>query len=1128
MVDLIKTTSSISLLILSIFFYQPIFLSAQNTDKLFTLLNADQTNIHFNNQLEDTKNHNILIYSNYYGGAGVGVGDLNNDGLADVFFAGNLVADQLYLNKGNFVFEDITKKAGIVDNGGWSSGVIMADVNGDGWLDIYVTRELYDGEPELRKNKLYLNNGLAKGDKQITFTESAAAYGIDNSERTRHATFLDFDKDGDLDLFLLNQPPNPGDYSTFYGTELLQEQYRPKLYENRGDTFVDISEQAGFDKTGFPNSVTASDLNGDGWTDLFVANDFWVGDWYYINNGNGTFTNKIQDYARHTSFSSMGIDAADINNDGLLDIGVVDMVAADNYRQKANMSGMNPAAFWKVVNDGDGYQYMFNMLHLNTGEGQLSDIAQMGNMANTDWSWSILMPDLDNDGWKDIYITNGLMRDIRNKDASKTFPKFIESALHKFIQENPNPENISVWDIVDINEALALVPSEKLQNFVFKNNGDLTFSKKTADWGLDQKSFSNGSAYADFDNDGDLDLIVNNINDKAFVYKNNTNEKRGKNHIRIAPIVDKKGVVKFGTKVWVTTDESTQFQEITGVRGMYSTSETVAHFGLGKTSKIKEIKIRWADGKEQLLKNVDANQTISVKYSNAKAVKVKDTKVKSTLLQNITEEIGLNHRHEENVFDDFKPQVLLPHKMSTFGPALATGDINGDGLDDFYIGGAAGKPASLYQQNTDGSFIKTNNPVFTTDKRPEDVGATFFDADGDKDLDLYVVSSGNETKPNNKAYQDRLYFNDGLGNFEKRENVLPDLKFCGSKVCPADFDKDGDIDLFVAGRHIPWAYPEPASSVLLVNEGGKFTDATSELAPQLKDIGLVNDAKWFDSDNDGWLDLILVGEWMSPTLIMNEKGQRFSMDKIEPSSSQGWWFSVETADMDGDGDEDIIAGNLGLNYKYKATESEPFEIYYYDFDDNNSKDVVLTYYNYGIQYPLRGKQCSSEQIPEISTKFKTYDIFASSNVKEIYGDDKLENALHYEATSFASTYFENLGDGEYAAHPLPQMAQLSSINDFIIDDFNGDSSLDILLAGNLYNAEVETTRNDAGYGLLLAGDGKGEFEVVNRTASGFFVPYNVKNMATARSRNGQLILVGCNDDYLRVFRNNDNNGDLAK
>ena len=1084
------------------------------SQKLFTLLPPQQTNIHFNNQLEDTKDHNIMIYSNYYGGAGVGIGDINNDGLDDIYFAGNLVGDKIYLNKGDFQFEDITASAGIVDNGGWSSGVIMADVNKDGWVDIYVTRELYDDQPELRRNKLYINN------KNNTFTEKAKTYNIDNSERTRHATFLDFDKDGDLDLFLLNQPPNPGDYSSFSRDRaiLLQEQFRPKLYENVGEKFVDISEKAGFNKTGFPNSVSASDLNGDGWTDLFVANDFYVGDWYYINNGDGTFTDKVLDYLPHTSFSSMGVDAADINNDGQLDIGVVDMVAEDNYRQKANMSGMNPKAFWKVVEDGWHHQYMFNMLHLNKGEGQFSDIAQLANIASTDWSWSILMADLDNDGWKDVFITNGLMRDIRNKDAAKVFSQHLESELFKFIQKNPNPEDVSIWDIVDIKTSLELVPSEKLNNYAFKNNGDLTFSKKISDWGFEQKTFSNGSAYADLDNDGDLDLVVNNINDPASIYKNNATERLRNNFVRIQPVADAKNILAEGTKVWVKTKNEKQYFEITGVRGMYSTSEMIAHFGLGENDLIDELTVRWTDGKENNFTNVKVNQTIEVTYSTAKMPKQNNIASTKPLLQNVTTSNSWEHRHIENDFDDYKTQVLLPHKMSTQGPCLAKGDVNGDGLEDFFIGGAIKNAATLFQQNADGSFSEMIVEDFITDKKHEDLGAVFFDADNDEDLDLYVVSGGNEYLKNGSAYQDRLYLNDGKGNFSKSENALPEMKFSGSKVRPMDFDNDGDLDLFVAGRHIPWAYPEPASSVLLENENGKFTNVTNELAPQFKEIGLVNDAKWLDYNQDGWQDLVLAGEWMPITIFENQKGKFVKNNLPIHQNSTGWWFGIETADMDGDGDEDIIAGNLGLNYKYKATPEEPFEVYYYDFDDNKKKDIVLTYYNFGIQYPLRGKQCSSEQVPELNKQFKTYDIFATSNVAQVYGDDKLESALHYEATTFASTYFENKGDGNFEAHPLPVMAQLSSINDFIIDDFNGDKNLDILLAGNLYDAEVETARNDAGYGLLLAGDGKGSFKTIDRKESGFYVPYDVKSMLQLKGKNGKLILVGCNNDVLQVFQ----------
>ncbi len=1093
-------------------------LIAQENEPLFTLLDAEQTGIHFNNLLEDTKEHNIMIYSNYYGGAGVGIGDLNNDGLADIYFAGNLAADQVYLNKGNFEFEDITTIAGITDNGGWSSGVIMADVNQDGWLDIYVTRELYDDQPELRKNKLYINNGISKTTGQISFSEKATEYQVANSERTRHATFLDYDNDGDLDLFLLNQPPNPGDYSKFYNTELLQEKYRPKLYEYVGEKFIDVSEKAGFTKTGFPNSVTASDLNGDGWTDLFVANDFYAGDWYYINNGDGTFTDKIQDYVRHTSFSSMGVDAADINNDGQLDIGVVDMVAEDNYRQKANMSGMNPKAFWKVVEDGGHHQYMFNMLHLNNGEGRLSDIAQLGNIASTDWSWSILMADLDNDGWKDIFITNGLMRDIRNKDASKVFPEYLESELYKFIVNNPDVENTGIWDVVDIKTALDLIPSEKLNNYAFKNNGDLTFSKKVTDWGFDQKTFSNGSAYADLDNDGDLDLVLNNINDLASIYENNSFEKKQNHFIRIQPIADQEKIIVDGTKIWIRTKEGQQYFEITGTRGMYSTSEKIAHFGLGQNTIIDEVIVRWPNGNENKLTQVKADQTLSIPYSNAKKPIAKNETTPLPLFKNISSKKLVEHRHIENKFDDYKTQLLLPHKMSTLGPCLATGDIDGDGLEDFYIGGSASNAASLYHQNVDGTFTEISTSDFIKDKIHEDVGAIFFDADNDKDLDLYVVSGGNEFLKNADAYLDRLYLNDGNGQLSRNKLALPDIRISGSKVRPMDFDQDGDLDLLVGGRHIPWAYPEPTSSVLLQNDSGKFTDVTAELAPALKDIGLVNDVKWLDYNQDGWQDLVISGEWMPITLFENQKGRLVKSQNTFDQNTTGWWFSLETADMDGDGDEDIIAGNLGLNYKYKASQKEPFEVYYYDFDDNKSKDIVLTYYNFGIQYPLRGKQCSSEQIPTLNEQFPTYDFFAGSDVSKVYGDNNLASALHYEATTFASTYFENKGNGQFESKELPMLAQLSSINDFLVDDFNQDGHQDILLAGNLYNAEVETTRNDAGYGLLLTGDGKGNFKPMDRKDSGFFVPYNVKSMEKIQAKDGSLILIGSNDDVLRIFQ----------
>ncbi len=1084
--------------------------SAQST--LFTKLKPKQTNIRFNNEIEDTKEHNILIYSNFYGGGGVGIGDINNDGLLDVFFAGNQVGDKLYLNKGDLVFEDITDDAGIVDNGGWSSGILFGDVNGDGFQDIYVTRELYDHQPEIRRNKLYINNG------DLSFTESSMQWGVDNSERTRHATYLDYDKDGDIDLFLLNQPPNPGDYSDFYGTDLLIHKYSTVLYENRGDRFVDVSANAGVYKPGFPNSVTASDLNNDGWTDLYVANDFWVEDFIYINNGDGTFSDKLEDLTRHISFSSMGIDAGDIDNDGNLDVMVLDMVAEDNYRLKANMGGMNTEAFWKVVADGGHYQYMFNTLHYNNGNSHFSDIAQLANVASTDWSWSNLMADFDNDGWKDIHITNGLMRDIRNTDANREFKKKVETALFNYIQTNPNLRNVTVWDVVDFETMMTVTPSVKLPNYAYKNNRDLTFKNVTEQWGLDQKTFSNGSAYGDLDNDGDLDLVVSNVNDIALVYRNNAETIPGSNYLRVKPVADESGVVNLGTRVRVVTGDLDQLFEITSVRGMYSTSEQIAHFGLGENTIADKVIITWPDGNENILTKVKAGQTIEVKYSKSKIPK-NSVEAAKTIFTNASADVGLQVRHVENAFDDYSRQVLLPHKMSTLGPCLAVGDVNGDDLDDFYFGGSSGHTGRVFIQNEKGYFERSISQSIIDDKVHEDMGAVFFDADEDGDQDLYVVSGGNEFAENSRQYADRLYLNDGNGQFNEAENSLPDLYSSGSKVYPNDIDGDGDLDLFVAGRHIPWSYPLPASSAILLNEGGKFTDATKEIAGDLIKIGMVNDADWVDFSGDGKKDLVLVGEWMEITLLKYENGVFTDVTGSSGlENSTGWWFSVESGDMDNDGDMDFVAGNLGLNYKYKASPKEPFEVYYYDFDNNGSNDIVLTYYNFGEKFPLRGRSCSSEQVPAIKEKFATYDLFARADVFEVYGSRNLERSLHYQAKTFANSYVENLGNGLFKMHALPQQAQYSSINDILIKDYNSDGYLDILSAGNLYNAEVETARNDAGVGLLMLGDGNGNFEAVSRELSGFFAPYNVKNMAEIDIKNVPHVILGCNNDQLQFFK----------
>ncbi len=1102
--------------VILIYWFSFLFFISVNAqeNKLFTLLSPSTTGVSFSNDVADLKEKNILLYSNYYGGSGVGIADFNNDGLQDIFFGGNLVGDQLYLNKGNLTFENITDKAGILDNGGWSSGVALADVNGDGYTDIYVCRELYDDDEDLRKNKLYINNG------DLTFTEQSAKFGIDNNQRTRHATFFDYNNDGYVDLFLLNQPPNPGSYSKFFGIDLKNDlKYASKLYKNVDNThYVDVSAEAGVLRTSNANSVSAADFNNDGYTDLYIANDFYLPDFFYINNQDGTFTNVANKALNHMSYFSMGVDAADINNDGFLDIMVADMAAEDNVRLKSNMSGMNPKAFWKVVNNGGHYQYMFNTLQLNNGNGTYSEIAELANISSTDWSWANLIADFDNDGLKDIYVTNGLLRDIRNTDANKKLADYVVDVANTFVKNNPNAGDVSIWDILDLKETVEILPSEKLKNYAFKNNGDYTFSKVMDEWGLDQKTFSNGSAYADLDNDGDLEIVVNNINEKAFIYKNNARENLGCNFLRFK-LLDKNHRNTLGTKVTINYEKEKQFAETTAVRGIYSTSEHIVHFGVDDIEYIEEVIIDWPNHHQTRMKNVKTNQTITLFMDEATIKEAGEKEVQNSIFEDITKLQKLKHKHRENIFNDYEDQVLLPHKLSQFGPALAVADVNNDGLLDVYIGAAKDHIASLYIQNILGSFTEAKQKSFKDDLMFEDVDAIFLDIDNDGDSDLYVVSGGNEYTASSEYYKDRLYINDGEANFIKSKEVnLPTVS--GSCVIPSDFDNDGDLDLFVGGRLTPKSYPEPTSSYILENKKGKLIDITQQIAPELNEIGMVTDATWDDFDADGDLDLIVVGEWMPITILENKKGKFKKSNISEFDRSSGWWFSIEKGDFDNDGDTDFIAGNLGLNYKYKTTTDKPFDIYYEDFDNNGSKDIVLGYYNYGKHYPLRGFSCSAQQVPGLKKKIEKYDLFASLEINEVYGNDNLKEALHYEAHTFASSYIENLGDGTFKVSTLPNSAQFSNINDMIIKDFNTDGNLDVLLAGNLFVSEIETMRNDAGTGLLLYGNGNGDFTPQTAIESGFFTNKDVRKMKMLEDKKQKLILVANNNNKIQVFKYN--------
>ena len=1081
------------------------------TPKLFTLLSSNDTGIDFNNIIKDDKDKNIFAYANFYGGAGVGVGDFNNDGLQDIFFAGNMVPDKLYLNKGNLVFEDVTIKAGIKNFDGWSTGVTIADINNDGHLDIYVSRELYDENPEWRRNLVYINNGDG------TFTEKAKELSIANTERTRHATFLDFDKDGLLDLFLLTQPPNPGSLSQYHSADnLLIPEYALKLYKNNGNTFEDVSKAAGIDRTGFPNAVSASDINNDGWPDLYVANDFYAPDFLFLNNQDGTFTSIEKNALKQTSYYSMGVDVADINNDQNLDVFVLDMVSEDNFRLKSNMSGMNIGAFWKVVEDGGGYQYMYNTLQLNNGNETFSNIAQFTGMSATDWSWSNLIADFDNDGLKDTYVTNGLLRDIRNTDADKNVAHYINTTRAQWLQSNPNAQNVkSIWDIVDLEKAVSMVPSQPLKNYAYQNLGDLEFKNTSNEWGLDNESFSNGSAYADLDNDGDLDLVVNNINSEAFIYRNNSEAKPNSNYLRIQ-LVDKNNRPTFGTRVNIYTQNGVQTLETTNVRGIYSTSEPTLHFGLKNLTQVDSLTVVWPNGKSTVKRDISANQLLEISSDESEILDVKNEGTDKTLFADMTNVFPAKFKHQENQFDDFEKQILLPHKLSQFGPALTAGDINDDGLDDFYIGGAANQAPTLFIQQKDGNFKESQVAFWKKEAGYEDVDALFVDINNDGLKDLYVVSGGNEYPKNDFHYTDRIYLNQGNVTFKKGA-ILNANRISGSVVKSADYDGDGDMDLFVGGRHTPQQYPNPSSSMLLVNDNGQLVNQTELLSPQLLQIGMITDAIWSDYDNDQDLDLMIVGEWMPITIFENNNGNLAKVENENFTSSYGWWFSIEQGDFDNDGDLDYIAGNLGLNYKYKTSSDKPFDVYYNDFDANGNADIVLGYYNKEKHYPLRGFSCSSEQIPALKKKIVKYDAFASMELKDVYGEEKLKNSLHYSADTFASVYIENLGNGQFKITDLPNVAQLSNLNDMLVRDFNGDGALDVLAIGNLYVSEIETPRNDAGTGLLLLGDGNGSFSAKRGSEIGFFADRDAKKLVDLSNVQNDYFLVGNNDDVLQIF-----------
>tara|TARA_B110000503_G_scaffold60104_1_gene95635 strand:- start:1124 stop:4477 length:3354 start_codon:yes stop_codon:yes gene_type:complete len=1076
----------------------------------FDVLPPEKTGIFFLNELKENMNNNGLYYEYYYNGGGVAVADFNNDNLVDIYFVHSTESNALYLNTGNMKFKNVTKTANAGGGYGFGTGVTLVDINNDGLMDIYYSKSGKIKDVNKRRNELLVNKGWNASGIPV-FENQAKKYGLDIPDFTTQATFFDYDKDGDLDMFLINHGIEVYDENNLENLINKKSIHRGnRLYKNNDGKFIDVTDQAKIinNMIGYGLGVSVSDLNNDGWPDVYVGNDFSEKDFLYINNKNGTFREASLEAFKHISNFSMGTDIADINNDGYLDLMAVDMMAEDNFSQKTSMSGMSPEKFYKNTNLGLHHQYMYNTLQLNMGVNKktntpmFADIAQLSGVSSTDWSWAPLFFDMNNDGHKDLFISNGIKGDFRNNDfINYRKEKQAEVIKNKHVE----PESY-------ITDILSKMPSRKKENYFYINNGDLTFNKLEV---KQNATNSNGAAYADFDNDGAIDIVVNNSSGISYIYKNNTNTN---NFIKIKLKGNKNNINAIGARVQVYSKSANQTVENQYTRGFQSAMADALHFGLKQDQIIDSIQVVWNNNTSHLVKNIKPNQTISISYNDKNSI---DNAIQENreMFTDITEESNINYIHKENDFDDFKKETLLPHRMSQLGPALAVADVNGDGLEDFFVGGAKGSESVLYLQNEFGKFTKKNG-VFTSDKIYEDVGAVFFDADNDGDQDLYVISGGTENKPNDAYYTDRLYENKGQGNFVKSTNALPNVVSSGLRVSPCDFDKDGDIDLFVGGRVLPGSYGRPVKSYLLENNSSNgilnFIDVTKKSIPDMVEHTMVTASVWADIDKDGDNDLIVANEWGPIELFVNDSGIfKNESKKYELSEYVGWWSSIAVNDIDNDGDLDIVAGNLGLNYKYKASFETPFYMYLNDFDANNTDDIVLAYSQENQVYPVRGRECTSGQMPFVKEKFKTYNDYGSASIKEIYGE-KLTSGITYKSTYFASAVLLNK-NGKFIFNPFENKAQLSSVNKILIHDFNNDLKQDILLLGNLYGSEVETPRNDASYGTLLVGKGSNEFEIIPNYISNLWADGDVKDAVFINIGTKKAVLIAKNNDKLSLI-----------
>lgn len=1107
-------------------------LSCKRNTKLFQLVSPEHSGIDFNNQIVENDSVNPINLINIYNGGGVGIGDFNNDGLQDIYFTGNMVSNKLYLNKGNMQFEDVTARAGVSGNGKWCRGVAVVDINNDGWLDMYVCASIH-GDPEKRKNLLYINQGKDSAGG-VTFRESAAAYGLDDTSHTTMASFFDYDNDGDLDVYLVVNEILPRVDPSTFKPKITDGSFPStgRLYRNDPDparkhpVFTNVTKEAGLTIEGYGHGVNVTDINRDGWKDIFVTNDFIANDLLYINNHDGTFTDKAASYFKHTSANGMGQDVIDINNDGLSDIVELDMNPEDNYRKKMMMGPGSYQTF--QLNDFYKYQYQYvrNTIQLNLGprvngndsigDPVFGDVGYISGVSATDWSWAPLVADFDNDGWRDLVVTNGFPKDVSDRD-------FMTYRL----EASP---------VTPQSETLRQIPEVKLHNYAYKNGGNCSFADVSQDWGLTDISFSNGAAYADLDNDGDLDMVVNNINDAASLYENTNADADPTGGHYLSVQLQGDALNRNGLGAWVEVYHAGAHQayEQTPYRGYLSSVQLNPYFGLGAVSVVDSVVVQWPDGSRQLLLNVKADQTIKVSKADSRGKTDQTVPVfaQHTLFRDVTGILGVHYVHTQMDQIDFSIQKLLPHKLSEYGPSLAAGDVNGDGLDDVVVGGSATSGTALLVQQNNGLFVQKTivPPSAIPDAHYQDMGILLFDADGDKDSDLYIARGGYIAKSNSSVYQDQFYVNDGEGNFAPDSTVFPRNFTSKSCVRAVDYDRDGDLDLFVAGRVDPWNYPRPVSSFIYRNDskGGKarFTDVTSRVAAELGGIGLVCDAVFSDFDNDGWPDLLLAGEWMPVTFFKNDKGVFKNVTGSTGISDQkGWWNSVVPGDFDNDGDMDYVVGNLGRNSFFQATKQYPVSVYAKDFDNNGSYDAFPSLYLPTSQadltrkeYPAHMRDDAVKQVIGMRAKFQNYKSYANAGMDQLFTSEQLEGALVLKAGNLSSGYCRNDGGGKFTLVPLPFMAQLSALNGMVADDFDGDGNLDLAMNTNDYGTDVTVGRYDALNGLMLTGNGKGDFAPISILRSGIFIPGNGKAMVKLRGKDGKyLVATGQNRGPLKIF-----------